>query len=143
MMFEWCTQSGVQAQDPLFTRYANRPVGAPPGSGSRKLLTHKMISEAVKLAAESLGLNRDAYGTHSMRKGGSTTMLGCRQELASVAARGGWGSETTVINHYGQVGGVSSKRGALAAWSRAASSDRQMVSAEETRAIRAFPRQER
>jgi hypothetical protein len=141
MMFEWCTRSGVQALDPLFTRYANR-LDSLPGSGSRKLLTHKMMSEAIKTAAERLGLNRDAYGTHSMRKGGSTTMLGCQEGVASVAARGGWGSEATVVNHYGRVGGVSSKRGALAAWSHATASERQHVSAQETRAVRALPSQQ-
>jgi hypothetical protein len=140
MMFDWCTRSGVLPQDPLFTRYANRQAAAP-GSGSRKLLTQKMITEAIKLAAESLGLNRDAYGTHSMRKGGSTTMLGCQAGLESVAARGSWGSEATIVNHYGKVGGVSSKRGALAAWSQAAPTERQRVSADDTRAIRALPRE--
>ena len=139
MMFDWCTRSGVQQDDPLFTRYARSRRGVA-GSGSRKQLTQKMIADAAKEASRRLGLNPDAYSTHSMRRGGSTTMLGCGQG-SGVMARGGWEAEETVVNCYGQIGGVvKSRRGALAAWGSARPQQQALVSAEETRALQACRR---
>jgi hypothetical protein len=140
MMFDWCTRSGVQLEDPLFTRYARRGVGGH-GDGSRKQLTQKMITEVAKEASRRLDLNPNAYSTHSMRRGGSTTMLGCGNVAEGVRARGGWEKEETVVNCYGQIGGVMrSRRGALAAWGSAGPQQRSLVSAEETRALQACRR---
>jgi hypothetical protein len=140
MMFGWCTRSGVQLEDPLFTRYARRGAGDR-GEGSRKQLTQKMIAEAAKEASRRLGLNPEAYSTHSMRRGGSTTMLGSGAVVEGVRDRGGWEKDETVVNSYGQIGGVvRSRRGALAAWGSAGPQRQALVSAEETRALQACRR---
>jgi hypothetical protein len=101
-------------------------------------LTQKIIAEATKEASWRLDLNPDAYSTHSIRRGGSTTMLGCGNGAEGVRDRGGWEKEETVVNCYGQIGGVvRSRRGALAAWGSAGPQQRNLVSAEETRALQA------
>ena len=89
--------SGVKSTDPFCSRYALTKQGKP----SRKTVTNKDLSNAIKDAAESLGLPRIHFSPKSLRSGYATHQVKCGVDWDTMTSRGGW-SRTSHIpqRHY-------------------------------------------
>ena len=80
---QWCSESGVRRGDPLLCRWYN---------GKRKLLTRKMVNNALKVMAAAFGYDTVAFAfsSHSLRIGGATSMMAAGVDKERVRIAGGW-----------------------------------------------------
>jgi hypothetical protein len=90
----WVHYSGVQEEDELLTRYCR-------GSGSRKVVIRKDVTDALKQAAEFFGLPKKHFSSKSCRSGFGTHAKANGMSSSEVNKRGGW-TEGSVIpdKHY-------------------------------------------
>lgn len=101
----WCLQGGGVMGVQLFSR----------SCGNRtKLLTKRMLNDAIKWAAEACGLSSKAFGCHSLRHGGSAQRVGAGEETAAIEERGGWAAGSSAFRrNYSRVGGVDNLAGGV------------------------------
>lgn len=71
----------VLANDPAFSFYSN---------GRRSILTQSTLSKKLKHFLTSMGVAADAYGTHSLRRGGVTLMYASSVAPDMIRAHGTW-----------------------------------------------------
>jgi hypothetical protein len=90
-LIQWCGESGLNSQDPLFTRYK---------SGRRKLLTTQMVSIALKLMASTFGFDSAYFASHSLRIGGMTTMIASGVDRNKAKKIGGWSESSSCDQIY-------------------------------------------
>ena len=96
--YEWCSNSGALAEEPVFSRRVNTGKAI-----TYKKLTPKMLATVIKGAAVAMGMDPREYANHSLRKGAVTQMnaYGCSRE--ETKARGNYSKESilvdTVYNH--------------------------------------------
>ena len=89
--------SRVKSTDKFCTRYAptNR------GKLSRKTVINKDLSNAIKDAAESLGLPRIIFSPKSLTSGYATYQVECGVTWEAMTSRGGWSKTSSVPRrHY-------------------------------------------
>ena len=84
--------SGVKSTDKFCTRYAITERG----KLSRKTVTNKDLSEAIKDAAESLGLPRINFSPKSLRSGFATHQVNCGVAWETMTSRGGWSKSSRI-----------------------------------------------
>ena len=89
--------SGVKSTDKFCTRYAP----ADRGKLSSKTVINKDLSNAIKDAAESLGLPRINFSPKSLRSGYATHQVNCRVVWEAMTSRGGWSKTSSIPRrHY-------------------------------------------
>ena len=89
---EFTVRSGVCGEDEFVTRY---------WEGSRKVTTAKALREAVKGAADALGLPAFRFGGKSCRSGFATHMDACGEDRVDLYRRAGWAVHSAVPEeHY-------------------------------------------
>ena len=90
----WMVWSRVRGEDEFVTRYA-------PDTGTRKVVTRKMLSGAVKEACAAFDLPPVNFSAKSLRSGFATHMSVCGITREEMVARAGWSSKSKVPDlHY-------------------------------------------
>ena len=94
---EFMVLSGVKLGDPFCTRYAPSKTGRI----TRKVVTAKSLSEAVKEACREFKLPELNFSAKSLRSGFATHLASCGISREQMLTRGGWSTKSRVPdNHY-------------------------------------------
>jgi len=90
----WCKMSGVRQNEPFLSRHK---------FGRHKKLTRRMVTEALRATARTLGFDAEmvfAFTPHSMRIGGCTTLMASGSDREKTKRVGGWGYDSTCDRLY-------------------------------------------
>ena len=91
---EWMVISNVKGTDEFVARYA-------PVTGTRRVVTRKDLSKAVKAAGEKFGFPASKFAAKSLRSGFATHMTSSGISREDMVARGGWSLKSRVPEqHY-------------------------------------------
>jgi integrase len=90
-LIAWSKEAGFSLEDPFLSRvFCSR----------RKVLTSQMVSIAIKETAREMGLNPEAFSTHSLRSGAMTTMKASGKDTAMVRRITGIAAESNIETVY-------------------------------------------